>query len=413
MPLGLLSLASYCQDDFDVKLFDFGGTTEEELLNHSALNSFDAICITLTSISYYIVKKLVRKLRENNDSVLIILGGAHPSALPLETIQEIECDIIVVGEGEIILHRILKAFEGNPKNASFFEYLKNFDCLYFRSADGISVGTHSYVLDDLDRMPKIDYSLLDIDRYTNLSLLTSRGCNGKCIFCAGALIGGVYRRRNLSNIFHELKEGIALKKDGTLFVVDNNFMGESHYVEHLLQKIKEEKIERIFSCESRIGDFDDTLFKTMHSLGFRGIQFGIESGSNKILKKVGKGVTRKDVLDVVEKTVNIGFMVAASFIIGHPYETREDVRETVGLIKDLKSMGVQVAVGGLVPYPGTPVFKLRDQLEIKIHSYNWEDYYEYHPVISTRYFSREELAEILFGIITETIMDYEGAGGNR
>ena len=135
----------------------------------------------------------------------------------------------------------------------------------------------------------------------------------------------------------------------------------------------------------------------MYGAGCREIQFGIESSSPDILKCLGKGITVEQVQNAFSLAHDIGFYTIGSFILGHPWDTVETMRRTLDFIFDIRSRYKTFLFGSVnTPFPGCYQYEHAEELGIKIHAKEWDDFRLNNPMISAPGFTLDELREVFF-----------------
>lgn len=152
-------------------------------------------------------------------------------------------------------------------------------------------------------------------------MLTSRGCPGKCIFCAAtALSGGAYRTRSVESIIYEL-EYLSYLEIKEVFFADDTFTADVERLNNLMERIIKTGTKYSWYCESRVDAINEESIKMMKLAGCKAIQFGIETGSDSMLNKVGKEINLKKIHKACEIATKYGIKLSCSFIIGLPNET--------------------------------------------------------------------------------------------
>ena len=134
----------------------------------------------------------------------------------------------------------------------------------------------------------------------------------------------------------------------------------------------------------------------MAQAGCYGVQLGFESGSERVLKAIGKGITPQQIDRATSICIDSGLLPMGNFILGFPEDTNESIRETIDMAIMLKRRGCNVNFGVVTPFPGTYYFNHAADLGITIHADSWDDYEIGHPIISSRNFSQDQLRTILF-----------------
>ena len=154
----------------------------------------------------------------------------------------------------------------------------------------------------------------------------------------------------------------------------------------------ENKISLTWGCESRADVVDYKLLKTLYEAGCRKIQFGLESANNEILRKIGKKITREQLLNAVKLANSIGIDMNVSFIIGHPFDTHETIRETLDFALFMfKNYKINPYCAINTPYPGTMAFDNPEKFNLKILTDNFDNYTMDNPIIETDNFTSHDL----------------------
>jgi len=320
-------------------------------------------------------------VKKHFQEITTMVGGPHSSALPVETLKEfMSFDIVVVGEGESTIADLCDSIStgGGLENVKGIAFLCGKESVLTEKRE---------LVKDLD---EIDYPAryllkknlcsrqhptrgISPSNHNVTEIFTSRGCPGKCIFCAvNIAYGKCVRLRTVDNVQGEVSECISRYGYDHIVIQDDTFTLNKARVSGILDGFRRLGL-RSWSCDSRVDTVDKEMLKEMASSGCKKISFGVESGSDRMLKLIKKNITVEQVMLVVEwaKNANIG-IVECTFIIGsHPDETYEDLRDTWRLIKKISPDMIAVSV--IVPYPGTEVFKLMEERGY-INNKNWDDF---------------------------------------
>lgn len=220
--------------------------------------------------------------------------------------------------------------------------------------------------EDLDKMPFVstvykrhlniyDY-FLGSSLYPEVQILTGRGCPSLCTFCAWpqTLMGRKYRVRSISNVLNELEWIQRNLKVKEVFFEDDTFTLNKQRVYEFCRAYDRRGINVAWACNAR-ADLGFETMKTMKSANCRLLIVGYESGSDRILRNVRKGITRKQMMKFAKNAKVAGLLVHGDFIIGLPGETRETIQRTAITIEELKPDILQVSVA--TPFPGTEFYR--------------------------------------------------------
>ncbi|MFA4903589.1 MAG: radical SAM protein [Desulfobaccales bacterium] len=383
-PINLAYLAAaVIKAGFSAEIWDYsiGEFVENDFLNRIRESNPFAIgvhCKTFSIIQGHYLAEIIKK---HFSGIMTIVGGPHSSALPIDTLTEFpHFDIVVIGEGEATIAELCRAISsGND--------LKNVNGLAFREG-GTAVCTEKREL--IKNLDELDYPARHLlarstpgnrhptrgispANHNVTEIFTSRGCPGKCIFCAVNIsYGNCVRFRTVDNVLGEIEECISRYKYNHIIIQDDTFTLNKKRVSSILDGFRRLGLSS-WSCDSRVDTVNEEMLQEMAASGCKKISFGVESGSDRILKLIKKNITVEQVKRTVAlaKRANIG-IVECTFMIGsHPDETYDDVQATWRLIKELSPDIIAVSV--IVPYPGTEVYRLMEERGY-INTKNWSDF---------------------------------------
>ncbi|MGE5553357.1 MAG: B12-binding domain-containing radical SAM protein [Betaproteobacteria bacterium] len=346
---------------------------------------YDMVGISCTTVSYNQALRIAELTKLACQGVKITLGGPHVTFRAKEALERSRAvDYVVRGEGERTLLELVEALAHGLS-------LENVLGLTYREGAAILENHDRPPLADLDTLPFPARDLLVSSFYPNEGIVTSRGCPRRCIFCAaGAMSNYSYRIRSPRSIVEELR---LLQGERVISFYDNTFSGHYETALQICEAIISAKLNISWTCELRVDRATPELFAKLRAAGCRGVQFGVESGSDEVLRAIKKGITVSQVRSAVEMAMAQDLKVVCSFTLGHPLDTPETIDATFSLMKELKRIGATVSSALLVPYPGTDLCERSNELGITIHDENWDTYYPARPIISTKYLSRDRLGE--------------------
>ncbi len=388
-PLNLIYLATPLSEaGYSVKIID-SGTDENWRLTFEQSLSDSLLAVGISVMTGIQIKGTLEaaKLIKNIKNIPIILGGIHPTMLPLETIKNKYVDIIVKGEGEIKLLNIVK----NLKENRDLSLVKG---IIYKSNDKIIETEMQNEYIDLNKMNIPKYDFVDIDYYKTaarhyfpekinvIDLNTDRGCPYRCGFCYNLNFNNrkwrYINEDRLIDIIVTVKNKYDIK--GFNFVSDNFFVNQDR-VKKFCSSLIEKKIDILWHADIRIDTFvkyDEAIIKLIYESGCRALTFGIESGSQKTLNLIHKDIKIEDILIAHKRAKKNSFKTFYHFMVGFPDETIQDIRETIKLIDKLKQ-DEDVYIYGpstYVPYPGTTLYNRCKELDLKVLE-NFEDWISY------------------------------------
>ena len=291
-----------------------------------------------------------------NPSVKIVWGSAHPSVLPEQTLAEEVIDYVVVGAGEFTMLELVEALV-TPESR-----LNEIRGLGWKNEGQIIMNQPRPFIDDLDILPDPAWHLIDVPRYWDKSLNTSRGCPGKCTFCYSPLFHKSYiGELSAERIFAQM--GILYNKYGIRFIrfFEDTFTGNRERLRRFCRLMIDNKLPVYWDCDSRIGLTDDDI-ELMARAGCVSVGLGVETGSQRMLKFIRKGIGVETVVKTVSRLVRHRIMPRLYFIAELPTETVEDFRQTQKLIRRLGRPPYQYMP--YTPFPCTELYNycLREKL---------------------------------------------------
>lgn len=344
-PLSLLYLATFLKENnVDVQICDLTGGVDTEI------PYADFYGFTTYSTTYQRTLQIRKQVLKINPNAKTIAGGPHASGLPHEVVSEF--DIVIVGEGEKALLEVVRAEGVQPKRLH-------------RTAGGFLPGPNIIFgspISNLDTLPHPDYSLVDVDSYKRVvdgkrsfSILSSRGCPYKCLFCNSLIMGGhkPVRFRTPHDVASEIKNLKDTYGDVAFRFSDDIFGLSLSWLRTLTDLIR--PLDITYRAFVRANQCTKKEFVTLlHEGGCKHIAIGIESGSDYILKKMRKGQTVKQAKEGIKNAKDAGLIVRIYLIVGFPGETWDTVQETIDFVRDTKPD--EFVIYPLIPYPGTPLF---------------------------------------------------------
>lgn len=225
-------------------------------------------------------------------------------------------DKILIGEGEVIFRKLLKGELPKNKKVYTLEDIQNetFDIL-------------------TANIP--DFSDYKLDYYPHLASYTSRSCPFQCSFCSETIQWGKYRKKEARKIANEL-EKIYEKHRNQLVLMGDSLLNPvaSNLAKELISKGVPIYWDGYLRADKDVCDIDNTLL--WRQGGFYRARLGIESGSEKVLRMMGKKITLNQIKQAICNLASVGIKTTTYWVIGHPGETEEDFRQTLNLIEELK-----------------------------------------------------------------------------
>ena len=315
---------------------------------------FDIIAISSTTQDFAVAKRIAQAAKQERKDIITILGGHHITYMP-QTLSD-EIDIGVMGEGEETFLDLMHYFS----NTGFYlkpNNLKNIKGLTFRENGNLIVTPPREPILPLDAIP-FPYRSKKEDTY----LFSSRGCPYRCTFCASSAFWKKIRFFSAEYVVGEIETLINVFPDlRHIPIWDDLFIANATRFREIVNLIDEKGINRriSFNLSVRSSLVDEELCELFKKMNVTSVAFGAESGSNRILKILNKGVTVEMNQNAINTLHRHRILVGCSFIVGCPTETEEEVRSTYEFIlKNIKDgkMSPYCAVNILMPMPGTQIW---------------------------------------------------------
>ncbi len=366
-PLGLMYLAGVLRaEGFTVEIFDATFASGPEALGARlargprprlagifAMNSFrdDAVAA-------------VRTLKEAD--LWVLAGGPDPSIYDEEYLRG-GVDLVVRGEGEVAILEVLEAWGVRPGEAARparpddariaaiagLSYLDR-DVHHVRSPDRPASRS-------MDELPMPAYDLVDVPRYldewrrvhgyASIQFMTSRGCPFSCTWCARPIFGRKYRQYGPERAADEVELLVTRYGVEHLWLFDDTFVVRRQWVEAFCDAIVARGLSVRWECLARTDLVDRALLEKMKAAGCRRINFGFESGSQRVLDAMKKGTTAADARRVARDMHELGISMGGYVLFGYPGEEWEDIEQTIALVRDIAPVDYSTSVA--LPMPGT------------------------------------------------------------
>ena len=355
-PLGLLSIASHLEHQgFTVRLYD---RTVEKISLEEAFAEFPAELAGVSLVSFlsvYDAEEVSAFLKEKGTPV--VWGGPLASELP-EAVLKNDCvDAVSLGEGEGTWLELAKAVEAGRRDWS------DIAGLALRASDGTTVRTQARPFLDLGTLPDINWRLVDVEKYFQTSygckrmlyLYAAKGCPFSCTFCYNKDFHHcTYRKRPLDTLLREIRFLVENYGMDGVYFADELWCRSVKEMHEICDSLKSLHLNFVWGGQTRIGIFGPEDFAYMYDAGCRWIFFGVESGSQEILRRMNKKIAYDKIEQTIAACKSAGIITIASFIIGYPGETVADARQTVELINRLDTH--MINLNFFIVVPGADIY---------------------------------------------------------
>ncbi|MCG2712070.1 MAG: B12-binding domain-containing radical SAM protein [Candidatus Omnitrophica bacterium] len=421
-PLGLAYIAAVLEKKFKVKILDAaveGWHTEisegkdkirygldfdqiKQAIVHYKPDVIGISC--LFSMQSHNAHKIAHLAKDVDKGIITIMGGAHPSVLAAQVLEDDNIDYVVLGEGE---YTTLKLFEHLKQGKD----LSLIDGIGYRSNNEIIINQKTTFIENLDDLPFPARHLLNMEKYfkinmphgvttrkrPNTSMITSRGCPAECIFCAiHPIWGKKFRARSAENVIKEIK---CLKEEYGVREIqfeDDNLTFDKKRALEIFDRMITEKLDMLWTTPNGVAlwAMDEAMLIKMKESGCYRLCLAIESGDQDVLHKIiNKPLDLKKTEHIINLAHKYGFETDAFFVIGFPGETKEQIKRTFKFGRRLKVSNVNYYIA--TPYPGTRLYDLCVDGNYLVKDFKSETLGVKKGVISTPEFTPSELEKMV------------------
>ncbi len=374
VPLGLCYIAACMQrEGTEVEIYDINALrpSTDEIERHIAAAEYDWAGIGGIITTYRYVKWLVELLKEAHPDKPVVVGGALGSSVTETLLTRTRADIAALGEGERTVVDLCRALESGADLAG----VRGIAC----KADGeVRVNERQPIIADLDTLPMPARELVPMDVYVRnpvgapnrnkwadgtaaaeirtTNFMATRGCPYKCIYCYHDFLGYKYRTRSPADVIAEMKTVHRTYGVGYVHFIDDEFMLKRPFVTGFVEEMRRWNSGVTWGCQGRVNLVDEEILTAMAGAGCVHVNYGIESGSQKMLDLMKKQVTVEQALRALELTRKVFGETDISLMVGLPGETPETIAETVEFCKraDVAPQVIFFAT----PYPGTELYEM-------------------------------------------------------
>jgi radical SAM superfamily enzyme YgiQ (UPF0313 family) len=316
------------------------------------------------------------------------MGGTHISLFPEDLPEYI--DVGVLGEGEETFLELVKSFDES-------KVLKKRDIkgVVYRENGQIVKTEPREVIEPLDRIPSPDFEKIGVSKNGPAHLMTSRGCPFSCRFCASTKYFKKPRFHSAEYVVNQIEKFVYDYPRREIRIYDDLFSMDKKRVKDIADLIVKKNLTSRLNIDAlcHVKYIDGEVLDNFKKIGINTVSFGMESGSPRILEYLKRGsVTLDKIREAVKLCKEHGIAPGASFMIGSPYETEEDVQKTIDFIKELglDQFGLCVTT----PFPGTELWEYGRQKGI-ITSDKWDDkLWGFHDINEENYKDKIILADM-------------------
>ncbi|WP_366656818.1 radical SAM protein [Fodinicurvata sp. EGI_FJ10296] len=346
-PLGVLYLATIIRDRHEVRIFDgqLSLSSPEDYAAEVLAWEPDVVGF---SVNFSTVARntwrMAEAVRAARPQMPIVLGGNFATFHAEEVMGKAPVDYVLLHEAEVsfpaLLDRLADPTSPMP------------DGIVFRDGDGSPVRLpFGRYIQDLDELPFPDFDLFDDPSRYAKSMVTSRGCPYTCVYCSTREMWKKWRSRSAENMVDEMMALQARYGCSQVLLADDIFIVNKKRVHEVCDLLIERGSLVRWGFSTRLETLKDEMMPKLARAGVTGIFLGIESASERVLAHMERRYTRQEIIDKIDRLADFGITASASFIIGLPWETEEDVRVTFETMRRIRTHRVLLNI--FTPLSGT------------------------------------------------------------
>ncbi|MCW3996822.1 MAG: B12-binding domain-containing radical SAM protein [Candidatus Bathyarchaeota archaeon] len=372
--IGLAYLAAVLEKEgHEVKVFDCPPLHVDYSQIKQVIGRFlpDMVGITSVTATFNSALKVAQIAKQAHPNAFVVLGGPHVTIADDSFILlHPEVDVVVKGEGEQTILD-LAAYVSGKRN------LQDVVGITFAKNGQLTHTPNRPCIQNLDDLPFPAWHLFPLIKYRifhkiGVPMLTSRGCGSNCSFCLiPRTAGTTFRARTPASVAKEMEYVKQQYHADFVTFNDEIFTYDKEHVLGICQEIKQRKIKLPWDCQTRPDLISKELLQTMKSANCQSINFGIESGSQKMLNIMRKPATVEQNTLAISWAKEAGLSVTVSLVLGYPGETQETLMQTIDFIKKNKPDDLYLFLA--TPFPSTPLRDAVTDLGWKM-SQDWNSY---------------------------------------
>jgi radical SAM superfamily enzyme YgiQ (UPF0313 family) len=359
VPLGILYLASHLRArNFEVEIFDTTFSSRQELSNFLGSYEPSVLGVYANLMTRGSVLQILQVARKAGWKTVV--GGPEPGAYSDEYLAA-GADVVVIGEGELTMEELLPALRaGSPSQ------LDRISGIAFRAADGKVHRTAPRAqIPDIDLQPWPSRESVPIERYLetwrthhgtgSVSVITARGCPYDCSWCSHEVYGKTHRRRKPASVVDEVEWILDRYSPDMLWIADDVFTIHQGWLTQFAAEMKRRRIRIPFECITRADRVNAQIADHLADLACFRVWIGSESGSQRVLDGMQRGVTVEQVQTAVELCKSRGIQTGMFLMWGYEGEELEDIEATIRHVKRTRPDIFFTTVA--YPIRGTAYFK--------------------------------------------------------
>jgi radical SAM superfamily enzyme YgiQ (UPF0313 family) len=380
--------------DHEVKIIDFHKSSFEESKKVIEKENPDVIGVNCLTMNRMNSIELTKIAKEVNPDIKTILGGHHAHFMYEQILNNFpSVDYVVFSEGEVTMNNLVDNFDR----------AKNVKGIAFKN-DGSIINTGMRDLANLDELPFPCYDDIDLNKYLGIKpfekdrirtdVISSRGCKYACQFCNEIRFWRGWRMRSAKNVVDEIEWLQKTEDVEFVFFADDIFSVDEKRVIDICKEILDRKLGIKWWCETRVDCVTERMLKWLEKAGCLMVEYGVESGSQKILDNINKRITIEQIRKAFKMTKKTGMLAEFLFMVGNPGETWDTIEETKMLISEIEP---DFLIGSITyVYPATALYEIAKRQDVVDDEFWLSDKL---PPMYTGEHTIEELTAMYFSVL--------------
>ncbi len=349
----------------------------------------DVVGITATSVLMPNAWRVAQEVKKVSADIPVVCGGAHAIYEPAWTLQDPAIDVAIVGEGEDAILELIDHWNGGRS-------IEEVPGIAYRADDGVAVKTkpREYTA-HLDRLPFPIRNDRHMEGYTLYEVVGKRGCPFKCTFCGASADHRKVRFRSPENVMEEVAELFGRYGRKKLYFNDDVFTINKQWAHDFCDLLLRRGLDIEWECQTRVDLVDEPLLRKMKAAGCESVVFGIDAGNQENFDRLRKAITVEQAYVSVRLAREAGMAVWCNFIMGYPWETARDLRDTIDLARGLDPHFARFFIA--TPYPGSPLYQYSKERDL-IRTYDLAAYSQDsgESILKLEHLSGEELSRAVY-----------------
>jgi radical SAM superfamily enzyme YgiQ (UPF0313 family) len=363
-PLGMALLASMLRlNNHEVIILDLEAlksTLDEQI---GTITNFgpDIIGVFGTSPIISSIKESIKFLKSNLPNSIIIVGGPHATLFPTDFFKDgFDTDFVFKGEAEYSIVEFVNQLMMHKK----IVFPEKIEGIAFKQNEHVYIHPLTPKIENLDSLPFPSYDLLPLEKYFEtgssekvITMMTSRGCPNKCIYCADpVLYGHKFRHRSAKSITKEIEHLSKNYEIKHIVFYDANFNANKERVKQICTELIDANLDITWRARVRADNLDRETVDLMKKAGCTELSLGVESGSDRVLKIIKKKETKQEIRTAFNIIKEFELWTVGYFMFGIPGETKDDAEETIQFAIELDPDWALFSTA--TPLPGTEFLKM-------------------------------------------------------